>query len=572
MRVPAGQPSLNLPGVERDELEVDVCVVGAGPAGLAVALRLKELLVRSGRGDRQILVLEKAEEAGYHTLSGAVMDPRGMDELFPDWRERGCPVESEVRSDCVDVLFRNGRRLRLKGLLVPPPLANHGNWIVSLYRVVRWLKEQAEAAGIDVYPGFGAAEVRYGPDGTSVIGVQTRDAGIGKGGARKGTYQPGMNVRARVTVFAEGTRGHLAKGLIGKLGLDDGRNPQVYETGVKEIWELPAEKGAALQGAVIHTLGAPLGAGGYGGGWIYGIGAGRLSIGYVVGLDHPDPGLDPHALFVRWKQHPSVAELLEGGKVVRYGAKTIPGGGYFSMPRLYGDGFVLVGDAAGFVNMSRLKGIHLAIKSGLLASEAIAEALAAGDASAGPLSGYARRFEESWAREELWRVRNFRAAFSSGYFTGLFDAGLQLATGGRGLVARRSVRADHEHRVRLQALGGRSRFEKPAYNGRDALDKLTDVYHSGAVHEEDQPAHLLVREPEICATRCAEEYGNPCQHFCPAAVYEWPAGHAATPAAKKGPVINFANCVHCKTCDVADPYQVIDWVVPEGGGPKYIDM
>lgn len=562
-----GGVSLNAEGVEREELEVDVLVVGAGASGLACAIHLKRLLAAAGKGEASLLVLEKAEEVGYHVLSGAVMDPKGMQELFPDWREKGCPVESPVTFDCVEYLRANGKKRRLTGALVPPPLRNHGNAIVSLFRVTRWLKDQAEALGIDVYPGFAGASVNY--DGRRVTGVQTRDAGIGRHRDQKPTFQPGLNVRAKVTVFAEGTRGSLAKGLIARLGLDLGKNHQLYETGIKEIWRIPEARARELQGSVIHTLGAPLGTSGYGGGWIYGLAENRLSLGYVVGLDHPDVKLDPHALFTQWKQHPAVAGLLAGGEILRYGAKTIPGGGYFSMPKLYGDGFVLVGDTAGFVNMARLKGIHLALKSGLLAAEALAEALLKDDTSERTLASYAARFEASWARTELYGVRNFRQAFQSGFFTGLVDAGLQQITGGRGWVARRTARADHELRRPL----AEARLAKPSFDGKLALDKLTDVYHSGAVHEEDQPAHLVVRDPDVCVTRCTVEYGNPCQHFCPAAVYEWPHQDAEQARKAGGVVINFSNCVHCKTCDVADPYQIIEWTVPEGGGgPKYIDM
>ncbi len=560
-RRPLGGVSLNAAEVERDELEVDVLVVGAGAAGLCTAIDLARREKAAGR-ETSILVLEKAEDIGLHTLSGAVMDPRAIRELFPDFLERGFPVESEVHRDRVEVLLPKGRKLVLSGPLVPPQFKNHGNYIVSLYHVVRWLKEQAEAEGIDVYPGFAASSVLY--DGERVVGVETRDAGLDKAGKPKAAFEPGMRVRARVTVFAEGTRGHLAKGLIDRLGLDRGRNPQIYETGIKEIWSIPEERGRELLGSVVHTAGMPLGVTGYGGGWIYGIAGNRLSIGFVVGLDHPDPKLDPHALFVQWKEHPAVRSYLEGGQVVRYGAKTIPGGGYFSMPKLQGDGFVLVGDSAGFVNMSRLKGIHLAMKSGLLAAEALSEALAKDDTSEAGLAGYTARFEASWAKAELWGVRNFRQAFASGFFTGAIDAGLQMITGGRGLVARRSVRADHEHTERIE----RARLEKPRFSEPYALDKLTDVYHSGTVHEEDQPSHLVVVDPEICVTRCTEEYGNPCQHFCPAAVYEWP-----DQSERSGLVINASNCVHCKTCDIADPYQIIEWTVPEaGGGPRYVDM
>jgi electron-transferring-flavoprotein dehydrogenase len=314
-------------------------------------------------------------------------------------------------------------------------------------------------------------------------------------------------------------------------------------------------------------MGYPLGTDGYGGGWIYGLPENKLSIGYVIGLDHHDARLDPHALFVQWKQHPMMAQLLAGAKMVRYGAKTVPEGGYFAMPRLFGDGYVLVGDTAGFLNASTLKGIHLAIKSGLLAAEAIADAVASGDASAAKLARYSELFERSWARDELHGVRNWRQAFDQGLFFGMFDAGVQMITGGRGLSRRRPSHADH---TTMRPVS-ESRMSKPAYDDATSMDKLTDVYHSGTIHDEDQPAHLLVVDPAICVERCTAEFGNPCQHFCPAAVYEWPKDRKPSPA--DGPVINFSNCVHCKTCDIADPYGIIEWVVPEGGGgPKYVGM
>jgi electron-transferring-flavoprotein dehydrogenase len=564
------QVSWQAGGVEREELQVDVLIVGAGPAGLACAIALRRLLAARGQGQRTVLVLEKAEEVGYHVLSGAVMDPRGIAELYPDWKQQGCPIEADVRSDCLDVLFQSGRTRRLRGLLMPPPLHNQGNSIVSLYQVVRWLKQRAEEEGAEVTPGFAGAELLF--DGERVVGVQTRDAGIAKDGTRKATFQPGMNVKAAVTVLAEGTRGSLAKHLIARLALGRPENPQSYGTGIKELWELPAGRGAELEGSVIHTLGAPLGLDGYGGGWIYGLKGDRLSIGFVVGLDHHDARLDPHALFVQWKQHPGVARHLAGGKVLRYGAKTIPYGGYFSMPELQGDGFCLVGDTAGFLNSARLKGIHLAIKSGSMAAEAIAGALERGDTSGGALARYTELFEQSWAKEELWKVRNFHQAFDAGLFAGILDAGVQLVTGGRGLVEHRRGHPDHATTGRIED----ARLSKPRFDGAGSMDKLTDVYWSGAVHEEDQPSHLVVTDPSICVSRCTEEFGNPCQHFCPAAVYEWPEGwppanHPSPRAA--GPVINASNCVHCKTCDIADPYQVIEWIVPEGGGgPKYVDM
>ncbi|MBL8863334.1 MAG: electron transfer flavoprotein-ubiquinone oxidoreductase [Planctomycetes bacterium] len=559
------QYSLNLPDVEREELPVDVLLVGAGPANLACAIHLQRLLQARGLSDKTVLVLEKAEEVGQHTLSGAVMNPRGMSELFPDWRERGCPVEAEVGPDAMWWLTRAGAT-RFEGALCPPQLKNHGNFIVSMNQVVGWMKAQAEALGVQVYPGFPAAEILF--EGGRVIGVQTRDSGLDKHGQRKDAYQPGMNVKAAVTVFGEGARGHLAKHLIRRLGLDEDRNPQTYGTGIKELWEVTPEIGAQWCGAatggkgrVVHTGGHPLGFDGYGGSWIYGLPGNRLSLGYVVGLDHHDARLDPHALFVAWKQHPAIAKLLAGGKLLRYGAKTVPEGGYFAMPKLQGDGFVLVGDTGGFLNASTLKGVHLSIKSGLLAAEAIADALAAGDTSGARLARYSELFEASWARTELWKVRNWRQAFDQGFLSGMIDAGVQMITGGRGLVARRRGHADHTTTRPVSA----SRMTKPAYDDTRFMDKLTDVYHSGTVHEEDQPAHLLVKDAAICVDRCTREFGNPCQHFCPAAVYEWPS--ESTPA---GPIVNFSNCVHCKTCDIADPYENIEWVVPEGGGgPKY---
>jgi electron-transferring-flavoprotein dehydrogenase len=554
--------SLNLRDVEREELEVDVLLVGAGPANLACAIHLQRLLAERGLEDKTLLVLDKAEEIGHHTLSGAVMDPRGIAELFPDWRERGFPVEKEVTYDALAWLREGGKHHRFDGMLTPPQMKNHGNFIISLNKVVRWLAAEAEKAGVEIYPGFAAAQLLM--DERRVLGVQTRDSGIARDGTRKATFEPGMDVKAQVTVFGEGPRGHISKALVKTLDLDAGRNPQTYGTGIKEIWEI-GERAAELFGSVFHTGGYPLGGEGYGGGWIYGISPTQISVGYVVGLDHHDARLDPHALFVKFKQHPFVADLIAGGRMVRYGAKTVPEGGYHAMPRLSGDGFCLVGDSAGFLNSATLKGVHLAIKSGMLAAEAIAEALAVEDTSAGKLARYTELFESSWARAELHGVRNWRQAFDGGMLSGMLDGGIQMITKGRGLVARRRGHADHST---MRALAD-SRFSFPKYNDTTSMDKLTDVYHSGAIHEEDQPSHLLITDPSICVERCTSEYGNPCQHFCPAAVYEVPEGGLG----QEGIVINASNCVHCKTCDIADPYQIIEWVVPEGGGgPKYVDM
>jgi electron-transferring-flavoprotein dehydrogenase len=547
---------------EREELPVDVCIVGAGPAGLACAIHLQRLLKQQGGAERTVLVLDKAEEVGHHSLSGAVMNPRGIEKLFPDWRAKGFPVQSDVKEDWAELLRPNGKALKLKGLLTPPTLKNHGNSIVSLNAVVKWLAQEAEALGTEIYAGFPVAEARFEPGTQRVIGVQTRDSGIAKDGSKKATFEPGMNVTAEVTVFAEGVRGNLAKHLFRTLPLMEGKNPQTYGTGIKELWQVRPEIGQEHFGKVVHTGGYPLDMHGYGGSWIYGIAPDQLSLGFVVGLDHADARFDPHALFVKWKQHPRIKGLLDGGKVLRYGAKAVPEGGYFSQPKLYGDGFVLVGDTAGFLNAATLKGIHLSLESGMLAAEAIAAALAANDTSAAKLAKYDELYQASPARAELWQYRNYRQAFAKGIVAGSVDFAAQLVTGGRGLKTRRKGHEDH---ATMQPLS-RSTAQKPAFNDTDSLDKLTDVFHSGSIHEEDQPSHLVVNDGAICVDRCTREYGNPCQHFCPAAVYEWPAGTREV-------LINASNCVHCKTCDIMDPYGNIEWVVPEGGGgPKYVGL
>lgn len=540
--------------MERETLEVDVLVLGAGAAGLSCAIDLARREKAASR-ETTILVLEKGEDIGNHQLSGAVMDPRGIRELFPDFEALGFPIEAKVEEDRF-ALLTSGSSYSLKEPWLPKPLKNNGNFIVSAFKISRWLKEQAEKLGIEVYPGFAAAGILY-DEQERIVGVRTVDQGLDKKGEKKSSFQPGMDIKAKVTVFAEGTRGSLAKQLVQKKKLDQGRNPQIYATGLKEIWETKQD----LKGKVIHTLGWPLDSKKYGGGWIYGLPGNRVSIGFVVGLDYGDPSFDPHEAFQKWKTHPLVKNILDGGTIQRYGAKTIPEGGYFSMPQFFGDGFVMVGDSAGFLNAQRLKGIHLAIKSGMLAAEAISAALAASDFSSQKLSAYAGLFETSWAKAELYAVRNFRQAFQGGLFTGFFRTGLQMIFGGRDWSARIPMRIDSDHY--FKKTGHHDRAKGP-FDKTTTFDKLTDVFHSGTIHEEDQPCHLVVLDSKICATRCKEEYGNPCQHFCPAQVYEWRGDRLE---------INASNCVHCKTCDIADPYQIINWVVPEGGGgPKYVDM
>jgi electron-transferring-flavoprotein dehydrogenase len=569
--------------MERESLEMDVVFVGAGPANLSGALHLARLIQshdeavakgeREGEplGEIQIGVIEKGASVGAHMLSGAVMDPRALRELMPDFAEQGAPLESTVNEDYF--LYLTEKRA-IRSPLTPPPLKNHGYYIVSLNRLVSWLGEKCEEAGVNIFPEFPGAEMLY-DEQDRVIGVRTGDKGIDREGKPKANFEPGVDLLAKVTVLGEGPRGSLTKQLSQRLNLNEGREPQVYSLGIKELWELPDDRYPA--GRVTHTLGYPSDAKTYGGGWIYGMRNRILNIGYVTGLDYKDPLLDPHAEFQRFKQHPFLAQLLEGGKLLRYGAKTIAAGGLYAMPQTYADGVLLVGDCAGFLNSQRLKGIHTAIKSGMLAAEAIFEALLAKDFSAKQLQRYERLVNESWIMTELRRVRNFHAGFRRGRWLGLANAGLQFITGGRswGLFDRTSAEPGHEALEKLSVYGYHGdnleqRYNGLKFDGKLTFNKVTDVYHAAVKHDEDQPVHLHVLDTNICATRCAEEYGNPCQRFCPAAVYEM-VDEAGT--GKRRLQINFSNCVHCKTCDIMDPYQIINWVTPEGGGgPDYVGM
>lgn len=548
--------------VGREKIEFDVLFVGAGPATLAGAYRLHQLL-EERKIQASIAVIEKAPELGAHTLSGAVMNPRALRELIPDYLERGAPVEVPVKEDEVYYLTATGA---FKFPMTPPPLANHGNYVVALSRVVRWLGEQVQQKGIDIFLGFPGQELLF--DGDRVIGVKAGEKGINRKGEQKPNYEAGVDIMAKVVVLGEGCHGSLTKSLVKKLNLREGKNPQSHSTGVKELWEIPASQ--HREGLVVHTMGYPLDTRTFGGGFIYHAKDRQVSLGWVVGLDYNRYDLDPQEELQKYKAHPLVAKMLAGGKMLQYGAKTIPEGGYFALPRYYGDGFVLVGDSAGFLESQKLKGIHLAMKSGMLCAEAIVEALAAKDYSASKLRRYEVLVEQSWIKPELWKVRNFHQGFQYGFWPGLALAGLGYLTGGWALVNRLPAHADWsemEKKEGVQAKAPWPRDEKLTFK------KLTDVYYSGTKHEEDQPSHLVVLpddQRDICNNRCTREFGNPCQHFCPAGVYEMVP---ADDGKDKKFFINFANCVHCKTCDIKDPYQVITWTTPEGGGgPNYYNL
>ena len=543
--------------VERESMEFDVVIVGAGPSGLATAIKLRQLCAEHG-SDLSICIVEKGSEVGAHILSGAVMEPRSLDELFPDWKERGAPLHTPAREDRLFFLTR-GSAMRLP---TPPQMHNEGNYIISLGNVCRWLGEQAEALDVSIFPGFPASEVLYHEDG-SVKGVATQDMGVGRDGEPKGSFEPGVELHARVTVFAEGCRGHLTKSLFERFDLRAGADPQTYGIGIKELWEVDPARHE--QGLVVHTMGWPLDRSTYGGSFLYHLEDNQVAVGFVVGLDYTNPHLSPFEEFQRYKTHPKIRPTFEGGRRIAYGARAITEGGIQSIPKITFPGGLLVGDTAGFLNVPKIKGTHTAMKSGMTAAEAIFDALRDGSAVS-EITDYRTRLQKSWLWDELHRVRNLRPSFRWGFWGGMFYSGLDT------YVLRGKAPWTLHHHADHAALRKASecpRIEYPKPDGEVSFDRNSSVFLSNTNHEEDQPVHLTLKDDSVPVAVNLAEYDAPEQRYCPAGVYE--IVHEGEDAPRLQ--INAQNCVHCKTCDIKDPTQNIHWVTPEGGGgPNYPNM
>ena len=549
----------------RESMEYDVVVVGAGPAGLSTAIRLKQLAAEKG-AEVSVVVLEKGSEPGAHILSGAVMDPRALNELIPDWKDRGAPLNQPVTGDEVLFLTESGAR-KTPDWLVPSCLHNEGNYVISLGAVTKWLGEQAEALGVEIFPGFTAAEVLYDDQGR-VRGVATGNLGLGKDGEPHEGFQLGMELCAKYTVFAEGARGHLGKQLIAHFKLDAGKDPQSYAIGIKELWEVPADK--AKPGLVVHTAGWPMDSHTYGGGFLYHLEGNKVTLGFVTGLDYQNPWLSPFEEMQRWKAHPSIRAHIEGGKRVSYGARAITAGGLLSLPKQVFPGGALVGCDAGYLNAARIKGSHAAIKSGMLCAEAAFEALQAGR-SHDELSAYPAAFEKSWLHEELSGSKNFKQWFKKGNTVGAVMTGIEqwlLPKLGLKEAPWTIHRTEADH-TRLKPAAQCARIDYPKPDGKLTFDRLSSVFVSNTNHEENQPAHLTLRDASVPVTHNLAIFAGPESRYCPAGVYEFVKNEDGSDRLQ----INAQNCVHCKTCDIKDPTQNIVWVTPEGGGgPNYAGM
>jgi len=551
--------------MERDAMEYDVVIVGGGPAGLAAAIRVKQLAAEAGV-ETTVCVLEKGSEIGAHILSGAVLDPRALNELIPDWKEKGAPLHAPVSAE--QFMFLTAvNAIRLPVFLLPRVTHNMGNYIVSLGNLCRWLGQQAEALGVEIYPGFPASEVLYRDDG-SVRGVATGQMGVARSGERKADYQPGMELHAKYTFFAEGCRGSCTKQLLERFNLREGRDPQTYGIGLKELWEVPAAQ--HRQGLVVHTAGWPMDSRTYGGSFLYHLENNQVAVGFVVGLDYENPYLSPFDEFQRFKTHPEIRAHLEGGKRIAYGARALVEGGLQALPKLVFPGGALIGDCAGFLNVPKIKGSHNAMKTGMLAAEAAFAALQrAGDGAPDAiLDEYPRAFETSWVHRELHAARNFRPAFAKwGLVGGTLYNGIEQFLGGRAPWTFRHRHGDHE------SLKTKDRSRPIAYPKPDGLvsfDKLSSVFVSNTNHEEDQPVHLVLKDKSIPVRVNLPQWDAPEQRYCPASVYEIVRDDDGSNPRLQ---INAQNCVHCKTCDIKDPTQNIDWVTPEGGGgPNYPNM
>ncbi|MGQ9365849.1 electron transfer flavoprotein-ubiquinone oxidoreductase [Azospirillum sp. A39] len=542
----------------REVMEYDVVIVGAGPSGLSAAIRLKQLAAEAGE-DLSVCVIEKGSEVGAHLLSGAVFEPRALNELIPDWKEKGAPLTTPAREDRFLFLTASAARK----LPTPPQMHNHGNYIISLGNLGKWLGEQAEALGVEIYAGFAGAEVLYDDVG-AVKGVATGDMGIGRDGQPTGNYTPGVELHARQTIFAEGCRGSLSKELMQKYHLRDGVDPQTYGIGIKELWEIDPAK--SQPGLVVHTIGWPMDTKTYGGSFLYHLDGNLVSVGFVIGLDYANPNLSPFEEFQRYKTHPAIRPTFEGGRRIAYGARALSEGGFQSIPRLTFPGGVLVGDAAGFLNVPKIKGNHTAMKSGMLAAEAVFEHLRA-DGDGREATAYPERLQQSWVWSELHAVRNIRPGFQKGLWAGLANAAYETATKGRSPWTLRHKHADH---ATLMKASEAPKIDYPKPDGTVSFDRLSSVYLSNTNHEEDQPSHLRLKDAETPIRVNLALYDAPETRYCPAGVYEIVRNEDGTNPRLQ---INAQNCVHCKTCDIKDPTQNIQWVVPEGGGgPNYPGM